>query len=464
VVNVQPPEFEVKEEEGNVLVVKATALKEFTGPPARLELVLLPGETLIPGLIVEKKEGVYTQKLYKANATTKLVARNLQFEGGQGPPTGLVYVTVDDYPRAFRFPTPFSRTGTAEAATKLPAIRIATTQEFSAPAEKIVVPLEVDAAGNLDKVDVLVELLVPAADGKGFDQRDARKLRGARRQLIGLSTLDPAGALVFQTDVKDWLAELDAAGIFGEVRVRATMVDEAGKRIQGAEPAELVLVFDDTPPINVKFAPAKEFPRQLVRGEPLPVKATGSDPESGITRAVFFVGKPALTKDAKLELPPNVELVKAELTPGADPKTVTATALLPLPEVKKGTALDVSVLFVNGAKQGTFDTIRIELVEPGSGGAAGGKKFKVEGKVVQGDLAQPNLDVVLRDEKGAVKATTKTATGQEKGKARGTFVFANVPPGVYTVASANSASKSRGQAAVTVDASDVSGVEIKLLR
>ena len=242
------------------------------------------------------------------------------------------------------------------------------------------------------------------------------------------------------------------------------MLDKNSKEIPGVQPAEVVLMFDDTPPIKVKFAAPKEFPRQLVRGEPLPVKATGSDPESGIRRAVFFLGKPVVNKDGHPELPPKVEVVKGELSPGPEPKTWTAKAAIPLPDAKKGMVMDISVQFVNGANQSTFDTIKIELIEPGSGDAKlAGKKLKIEGTVVQGGIAQPNLEVVLRDDKGAVKGTTKTATGLVKGSARGSFTFINVPPGVYTVSATNSASKSRGRADVTVVNSDVSNVQINLL-
>jgi hypothetical protein len=69
--------------------------------------------------------------------------------------------------------------------------------------------------------------------------------------------------------------------------------------------------------------------------------------------------------------------------------------------------------------------------------------------------------VVLRDDKGAPKATTKTV---KEGKLKGTFKFENVPPGVYTVLSIKLASKTKGEVPVTVEASDVKDVEIKLLR
>ena len=43
VVRVEPPEFEIFKEGGDALFVKATAIEKFTLPPAKLDLVLLPG-------------------------------------------------------------------------------------------------------------------------------------------------------------------------------------------------------------------------------------------------------------------------------------------------------------------------------------------------------------------------------------------------------------------------------------
>ncbi len=483
-VNVQQPEFDLLEE-GNTLVVKAEAKEDFTGPPARLELVLQPDR--IPGLIVNKKEGVYAQKLRKAGDKTRLVARNLLFrnlllESWVGPPSGLVLVRVDDYARAFRFPTAFSRSGKSEIALAEPGIRIARLPGYGPPAEKLVVPLEVDTPGSLDDVTVVTQLLVPTGEGKDgpeLEQRDIKKLLGARQQAVLVSAADPTGALLFNTAVQDWRVTLDTEGLFGEVRVRAQMFNrknnekgepilepflDAKKRLIPGTVAEAVFFFDDTPPIFVKFAPVSEFPRRLVRGDPLPLKARGSDPESGIRSAVFFRGKPVLNKNAVKVPPPDAELIPAVLAEGSE-KMVTAAALLPLPNVQKG-IMEVSVQFVNNANQSSFDTIRIELVEPGLGknGKLLPKLFKVEGKVLQGDIAQPNLVVLLRDEKGNLKATTRTATGLEKEKDRGSFTFIDVPPGVYSVSSINSPSRSRGQTLVTVVDGDVKDVTIKLLR
>jgi hypothetical protein len=125
-------------------------------------------------------------------------------------------------------------------------------------------------------------------------------------------------------------------------------------------------IFDDSPPEDVHFAPAKDFPRQLVRGDPLPIKAAGKDPESDIREVFFFVGKPVKNKAGNMEPPPNVEVVKAEKLAGPEP--AWWGAVLPIPSDKKGT-FDVSTQFVNGAGLSSVATIKIELVEPGSGGA-----------------------------------------------------------------------------------------------
>ena len=74
-----------------------------------------------------------------------------------------------------------------------------------------------------------------------------------------------------------------------------------------------------------------------------------------------------------------------------------------------------------------------------------------------GDRAQAGLDVQLKDEKGMVKGTAKS---NDKGE----FSFENVPPGPYKVSSMKKESKTKGEAAVTVEVDKTKEVTVKLLR
>jgi hypothetical protein len=442
VVKVEAVEFKTDD---NTLFVDVKAL--LTEPPPVVELVLQPQK--IEGLLPGKKEGVYLQKV-KANEIAQLVARNLKFNDNKRPENGIVYLTVDGYQRAFALNTTMSTSSRAEPRfDPTPSVRIVPAAIKTKPVDKVGLRLEVDNPPPLPSLKVDLD----RANDKKYEQEDV--LPSSRQQLVSVSTANPAGALVFKTAVRDWELELNTKGIFGKSSVRVDLVDNDDNKVKAEGFA--TLVFDDTPPENVLFLlPNKDNPKQLERGQPLKVLATASDPESGISRAVFFLGKPVV-KDGVQELPPNVETVPGELS--LRDKSVEATAFLPLPTDKKG-VMDVSVQFVNGADQSTFQTIKIELVDPAAGGAAAGKRFKIAGTVIQGTSLQPNVDVVLRDEKGAVKATTRTG----KDDKRGIYTFINVAPGVYTVSASNTASRTKGQTPVTVEASDVSDVEIKLTR
>ena len=467
-----------KTAEENTFIVELQAKKEFSGPPCSLELELLPEQ--ISGLSLAKKDGNYKQSLQRGGQGVQLVAKNLKFKDGQAPENGLVSITVDGYPRAFVFATDFSRPGTRvtpeQERARKPTVRVPDDRKAMPPVDKVTLHLEVD---NAPTREVRIEVGADRDKDNRFDESkdEIKVLRGDRRQRVAVSTADPSGALLFKTEVQDWQVELDTAGVYGVLPLRirmyqaardgaardeikwVDMTDRDGKTVDGREGIRGMLIFDDSPPENIRFAAAKDFPRQLVREAPLPVKATGSDPESGLADVVFFVGKPVVDKEGKKSLPPNVEVIKGQTLPGSEPGWWAA--LLPIPSDKKG-VLDITTQFVNGAGQSTFETIKIELVEPGAAGAAAAaKKYTIEGQVVEGEVLQPGLDVILRDDKGAVKATTKTG---KEGKLRGAFKFESVLPGVYTVSTTKLASKTRGEAPVTVEASDVKGVEIPLLR
>jgi hypothetical protein len=468
-----------KSSEENTFVVELRAKNEFSGPPCSVELELLPEQ--IPGLSLAKRDGNYKQSLRKGGQAVQLVAKNLKFKNAQAPESGLVSITVDGYPRAFVFATDFSRPGTKvtpeQERTRKPTVRVLDDRKATPPVDKVTLHLEVDSAPSRD---VRLEVGADRDKDNQFDQskEEIKVLRGDRSQRVAVSTADPSGALLFKSEVQDWQVELDTAGVFGVLPLRmrmyqvgkdeagkekiqwVDMIDRTGKDVEGREGIRGMLIFDDSPPENVRFAAAKDFPRQLERGAPLPVKATGADPESEISQVVFFVGKPVADKEGKKGPPPNVEVTEGRPLPGSEPGWWVAQ--LPIPSDKKG-IVDVTTQFVNRAGQSTFETIKIELVEPGVGttGAAAAKKYKIEGKVAEGEVLQPGLEVMLRDDKGAVKATTKTG---KEGKLRGAFTFENVPPGVYTVAASKVASKTKGEAPVTVDAKDVKDVEIQLLR
>jgi hypothetical protein len=204
------------------------------------------------------------------------------------------------------------------------------------------------------------------------------------------------------------------------------------------------VTFDDSPPDKVAFI---EPPKQARRDLPLTLKAAAAPSVSGISQAVFFVGKPIEHK-----VPPNTPTFPGQ---AVDAGKTQWSATLPLPGDRKGPT-ELSVQLVNAVGQSEFATTTVELVEFD---AAKARLGKVQGKVLEGEREQPDLTVLLRDEKGAQKDKTTT-------KSDGSFVFENVAPGKYKVYASKVASTGtrKGEVPVQVDPGKSADVKIPLYR
>src|SRR5262249_48869175 len=94
--------------------------------------------------------------------------------------------------------------------------------------------------------------------------------------------------LVFATVARDWVEDLDTAGMFGSRQLRLRLLDRAGTQL--APPVFDTIVLDDTPPQDTRIVPADK----PIRNRLIDVKAYGTDPESGGARGVFSrAGPPA---------------------------------------------------------------------------------------------------------------------------------------------------------------------------
>jgi hypothetical protein len=422
-----------KEGKTNNLVVLLTARKDFTGPPCPVELDLRPDR--IAGLRPGRTSGVYKQTLSRAGQTVQLSAGNLKFR--EAPPeSGVVAITVDGYERAFLYETTFAAQGKTVTPVPVtaPQLRLAVPR-YSPPAETLRVGVEVDnppAAGGLVRVAFDRD-----RDGT-FGRDETAEKRGDRQQRIRILPGGPDEGLLVRTEVKPWSVELNTAGLYGEFPLEGRY-DVDARKVN----AETRVTFDGTAPENVRFK-LDALPKQLKRGDPVPLAATGDDPESLIDEVIFFAGKPL--PDGKL--PPNPLVAEAAQAEKGGPWV----ARLALPTEAKGAA-EVSVRFTNGAGMSTTETIKIELVDPAPAGA----KASIEGTVREGDRTQPNLTVFLRDPQGVEKDKTTT-------DAQGKYVFKEVPPGSYRV-TASKAGGSRGETAAQVtEGQKKTGVDLKLTR
>jgi hypothetical protein len=422
------------------LVVPVKTQNTFSGPPSTVELVVRP--EFLPGLIpASTKDGVYRQKLTRPGQEVKLVANNLRFEEG-APRSGLIFLDADGIERAFKFQADFSSSSGTVPFTQVrdPALRVAggipepnkdAIRLYTRPVPRFGFRLEVDNPPEGSRVEVALDR---DKDGE-FDETEILKMPTSQLRKVFINPEGPDGGFLFKTEVRDWIADVDTAEVLGDHPFRVQLLSADGKEIRQVDGT---LVVDSTPPEKIKFG---ELPKKVVKGKGLPVTATATDPESGISQAVFFLGA---LKDGK----PPMEVVLVKGRRLADEPTVWA-ADLPLPPDKKG-PVEITVQFTNGAGLTATETQKVELTDAVPVG-------HIKGKVVEGDRPQAGVDVVLKNDKAEVKGTTKT---NDKGE----FSFENVMPGAYKVSSAKKASKTKGEEAVTVEVDKTKEVTIKLLR
>jgi hypothetical protein len=466
---VQVNAFDAYDPDTHTLTFRVTAGPSFTfgGVPARVELVLLPGR--IPALVPNQKhDGTYAGFLKAPGDEVVLVARNLQLSDIEDR-NGLVYITVDGYQRAFTYFTTFARSGRRRTPRRVtePVLRL-TPPAASQPVKTMPVLLETDNV----PAGAILELGFDRNNDREFlaRQNEITLLSGDRRREFTYVFAD--GGVKLRGFADDWVVDLNTTDIFGRRELRLRVLGAPGAT--GDRPVVLVcnsrvpprhpswsgeaaqerldamftevrdwVLLDGDPPDNIRFV---GFPPQLVRGDPLPVRAVGTA-ASGIKRVAFYPGKPG--PDGKP--PAGVALVEGLLVNPLDPDADKVwAAKLPVPTAAKAT-YDVSVQFTSAVELTAGETVTIQLVDAPNWGT-------IEGTVTQGGRAQAGVPVLLRDTAGNPKDTTAT---DKDGK----YVFTKVPPGAYRVVATKTADFTRGEAAVSVQAGETKkGVELPLKR
>lgn len=463
----------------NVLEVRLIPGANFSGTPARVDLVLRPDR--IPALVPSpRRQGAYSG-LLAAGGALVLRAENLQLRDETALPPGLIYLTIDGYERAYTYRSRFGgeKTKLEPGGLSDTLVRLS-HPPFAKPGDKLKVTVEADnvpadATGDLALYRELDQGKLPTAPEKR--EGIASRFRGDRQvQMFFAANADPDGALVFEPKASDWSFGLDTEGVFGDrylgLRVLGTKEENKKKvefplefvdtlaSLRGPQLARVTqitsrVLLSDTPPEAIALdvdlpAKAGEVP-QLPIGSQLPLKATAQDP-TGIRKAVFFVGK----APADGKFPPTQPHAEGERVPGPDE---VWTALLDAPTAKAAT-LAVSVQMTNGVGVTQTKTIQIQLVDP-SGKGAEKKLATITGKVVEGSRAIAGVPVTLVEdkEKGGVKGATTT-------NAKGEFKFENVPPGGYMITAVRSASRTRGQTIVAVPEGKekIENADVKLTR
>ncbi len=445
---------------------KEGVFKGFKGGPCPLRLsVLLPdpkgGE---PVLLDAPKDAVLDRPLTVGRDEVELTVADPRLAAlkGKAGREGRIVLSVDDYDHAFRFESGFEAESGLTPLTRLkePTLRLRAPKAWAPgidlPARVAVDDILGTLPTNEEALEVTLRLDLGRLTKAGeFDAIVGEDLKGHRMQRVSVNPQAAKGALGLRAESRDWDVALPTRGIVGARRLRASVPG----RERGAIPSvEQDVILDATPPVITEMGARKRkddpLPKVALGAGELTMFAAGDDPESGIDKVVFFLGKPAEDPKVKgaYKLPEGATLVRGERP---DKKADVWEAKLPVGAEKPG-FVDVGVQFVNNAGLVTFGTIKVELVVPGPVVV---KPGAIEGTVLEGDRPQPEVPVTLTDAAGVVRGTVAAD------KATGKFKFIDLPPGAYRVSSAKSSDSTSGTTPVQVEAGTTTkDVVIRLAR
>ena len=342
-------------------------------------------------------------------------------------------VTVDGVARVFRLKVDFARSGppTAPVLDQSPYLELKLADPPT-PGRSVAFRVGADRAPPDATLDV--RLLRPGTSGLPVVEHE-KKFPRPLDQTATIAVGDKPGELLVTATVADWSAAWDLPQIIGSRTLEARLLTADGKVLLTQT---IKVVLDDTPPTGVAF---RSPPAMAKAGDPLLLRATAADPESGIAEVSFFAGK--LT-DGK---PPSTAVYVPAIQSPNDPTTWTAT--VPTMSTDKGPT-DFSVKAVNGAGLPVYASASVNLVDklPTKPGA-------IAGQLVLGSTPQAGLTVSLLDANGKA---LKTATTDTNGK----FTFDGLKAGAYKLAASKVTPPRAATATVQVRDGATTPVELSL--
>ena len=416
----------------NKLVVKVAA-NDFQGPPCPVELAIATND--VPGLVKEELKGVTRGMLSAQQKEVTLVASGLAGASGEGQ----FALTVDGVERAIVFRGNF-KVAPAKSRISLCSVNeqgvTVEVPAFARPGQDVIARVATNNATDSAK------LTLTFGQGEKNNRIISQTFThiGPRDQGAAVTT-SPDGFLNVTTRMLAWAPHLDTRGIYGPCTVVASMTTD------NTTEGHATIILDDTAPKG-EFEGEAGKPLQCERGQPMTLKLTAEDPDSGIRKVEVFVGAepPAPAADGKVPAEPKGIVAEPVASETAGQTVRNFVAKVQIPDSK--VPVPVFARFTNGVGMTNVKHVNVVLVDPPT------PLGSIKGQVFHGTLLQKNLTVTLYTPKWEV---VKTAALDKDGF----FEFKDLTPGDYKLGSEMPARKLKGYAAVTVKAAKAP-LEVKL--
>ena len=336
-----------------------------------------------------------------------------------------VYLTVDDYPRAFMFPVPCDQaTGPVEPAADLRNVEITWPEGGHCyrvplpPGSPMLVKFKVDApADAFQEGRGVVEL--------GIDRNRDRELRpdevqhsfqSDRQVEVSLHEVRSPGEVRIRTELSDFQIELDPGGLKNmevDVVARLLLAIRGPQRNREEKRDSVTVVLDGGSPELLRIdVPARKVPKD----KPLEVAVEAKD-LSGVKEMKIGVD---LNENGQFDADEQPKVVNK---PGTDGKW---HAELPTDKLQPDTRYRILIIAVDKAGNPPTrnkDPIEVTIGQPAEDNGAE-KKSTLKGLLLLGSERCPGVKVSLKGDNHSDEATSDQ---------NGRFTFQNVPHGSYTV-------------------------------
>lgn len=389
---------------------------------------------------------------FRSDSTIKLLAQPVS------PPffdNGLVsrfWIDLDNHKRSFIFQNRWSK-NFSDSVTPLPVIipEIKLIMPEVAGTKKPV-PIRIEPINDAENSSVILEIATNQSVGpfQTLNYRTLHKFNSSRKALFAVGVDGKSGSLIVNTDFDDWIYDLQTTGLFGNVYLRARLLDEFGNALAIFEKKILI---DDQLPENNNLINLPAFAKP---GSSFDIVFTSTQPPSGIAEVIAF---PGTLIDGKVTDGVRTSILNPVPSKSGIEKETTANSVLTyykgkiqIPEKTQAPG-ETLITVVAKTKAGESVSIQrpIRIVaadysDPGS----------ISGIVLLADRPQPELPVVLRK-----MDKNRSEVGRTKTDSQGRFKFNSILPGNYGIFTARSIDQTSAQADLNVEPGN--NTELKLV-